>query len=118
MINKATKRQRRSRKTRSRIQRAKAVRLSVHRSLKHIYAQVISPCGGVVLASASTLDKELRDKVKCGSNVAAAEQVGTALAERAIKAGVKTVAFDRSGYKYHGRVAKLAQAARDAGLEF
>ena len=93
-----------------------AVRLSVYRTPKHIYAQIIAPEGDQVLASASTLDKDLRG----GStgNVEAAGKVGQLIAERAKAAGVSAVAFDRSGYKYHGRVKALAEAAREGGLEF
>lgn len=93
-----------------------AVRLSVYRTPKHIYAQIIAPEGNEVLASASTLDKDLRS----GStgNVEAAGKVGQLIAERAKAAGVSAVAFDRSGYKYHGRVKALAEAAREGGLEF
>lgn len=93
-----------------------AVRLSVYRTPKHIYAQIIAPEGDQVLASASTLDKDLRS----GStgNVEAAGKVGQLIAERAKAAGVSAVAFDRSGYKYHGRVKALAEAAREGGLEF
>ncbi|GAB5452880.1 MAG: 50S ribosomal protein L18 [Halioglobus sp.] len=91
-------------------------RLSVHRTPRHIYAQIIAPAGDKVLASASTLDKELRG----GStgNVDAAAEVGKLVAKRAKEAGVEKVAFDRSGYKYHGRVKALADAARESGLEF
>ena len=93
-----------------------AVRLSVYRTPRHIYAQIIAPEGNEVLASASTLDKDLRS----GStgNVEAAGKVGQLIAERAKAAGVSAVAFDRSGYKYHGRVKALAEAAREGGLEF
>ena len=92
------------------------LRLSVHRSSKHIYAQVIGPDGNRIVASASTLEKALHS----GStgNIEAAALVGRIVAERAVAAGVKSVAFDRSGYKYHGRVKALADAAREAGLEF
>jgi large subunit ribosomal protein L18 len=92
------------------------VRLSVHRTPNHIYAQVIAPAGDKVLASASTLDADLR-KGKTG-NVEAAAAVGKLVAERAREAGVEKVAFDRGGYKYHGRVKALADAARESGLEF
>jgi large subunit ribosomal protein L18 len=88
----------------------------VYRSSQHIYAQVLSADGGKVLASASTLDKELRDAVT--GNVDAAKKVGQLVAERAKAAGVTQVAFDRSGFKYHGRVKALAEAAREGGLEF
>ena len=94
------------------------IRLSVFRSSKHIYAQVIDDAKGVTLAAASTKDKDLRDKVKNGATKDAATEVGKAIAERAQKAGVKEVAFDRGGYKYHGRVQALAEAAREAGLTF
>jgi len=92
-------------------------RLAVFRSHKHIYAQVIDDLAGKTLASASTQDKELRDSVKYGGNKAAAAAVGKAIAQRAVAAGVTAVAFDRRHYKYHGRVAMLADAARDAGLD-
>lgn len=93
-----------------------AVRLSVYRTPKHIYAQIIAPEGDKVLAAASTLDKDLRAGVT--GNVDAAGKVGQLIAERAKAAGVSAVAFDRSGYKYHGRVKALADAAREGGLEF
>ena len=93
-----------------------AVRLTVHRTPRHIYAQVISPAGDRVLATASTLEKDLRDGAT--GNVDAAAKVGKRIAERAKTAGVTTVAFDRSGYKYHGRIKALADAAREGGLEF
>ena len=116
MIDKKEARLRRARKTRAKIAELKAVRLAVHRSNCHIYAQVISACGGKVLAQASTLDKELRSGAT--GNVDAATKVGTLVAERAKAAGVTKVAFDRSGFKYHGRIKALADAARAAGLEF
>ena len=94
-------------------------RLSVHRTPRHIYAQVITPAGDKVLASASTLDKAARDGIDGYSgNSSAASEVGKVLAERAKAAGVETVAFDRSGFKYHGRIKALADAARENGLEF
>ncbi len=93
-----------------------AVRLSIHRTPRHIYAQVIAPQGDKVLATASTVEKELRSDAT--GNVDAAKKVGALIAERAKAAGVTKVAFDRSGFKYHGRVKALADAARDAGLEF
>ncbi len=92
-------------------------RLSVFRSHKHIYAQVIDDESGRTLAFASTLDKELRATVRYGGNVAAAIEVGKLIARRALEAGVKQAAFDRREYKYHGRIAALADAARDAGLD-
>jgi large subunit ribosomal protein L18 len=93
-------------------------RLSVHRSLNHIYAQIIDDVAGRTLAAASSLDKELRDSLKKTGNVAAAAAVGKAVAERAVKAGIKTVVLDRGPYLYHGRVKALAEAAREGGLEF
>jgi large subunit ribosomal protein L18 len=93
-------------------------RLSVFRSSKHIYAQVIDDGAGQTLASASSLDKDLKGKLPTGSDTAAAEAVGKLVAERAVKAGVKDVVFDRGGYIYHGRVKALADAAREAGLNF
>ncbi len=93
-------------------------RLSVFRSGKHIYAQVIDDLQGITLASASTVDKDLRATVKTGADKSAATEVGKLVAERAVKAGIKDVVFDRGGYKYHGRVKALAEAAREAGLSF
>ena len=107
---------RRARKARLKMRELETVRLSVYRSSQHIYAQVISADGAKVLASASTLDKELRDGAT--GNVDAAKKVGLLVAERAKAAGVTQVAFDRSGFKYHGRVKALADAAREGGLEF
>lgn len=109
-------RMRRARRARSKIAELGATRLCVNRTPRHIYAQIIAPDGRQVLASASTLDKDLRSG-KTG-NKDAAEQVGKLIAERAKAAGVTQVAFDRSGFKYHGRVQALADAAREAGLEF
>lgn len=111
-------RTRRVKKTRGHIRLLRAVRLSIHRSSQHIYAQVISADGSRTLASASTLDKSLSATLKGTSNVAAAAEVGKLVAERALSAGIKQVAFDRSGFKYHGRVKALAEAARVGGLEF
>lgn len=93
-------------------------RLSVFRSIGHIYAQVIDDRSGRTLASASSVDGDTRKQIKGGGNVAAAKIVGQVIAERAKSAGVEMVVFDRGGYKYHGRVAALAQAAREAGLKF
>ena len=93
-------------------------RLSVFRSSKNIYAQIIDDANGHTLASASTLEKELRDKIKTGADMAAASEIGRLVAERGKKAGVEKVVFDRSGYRYHGRVKALADAAREAGMEF
>ena len=116
MSEKKETRLRRARKARLKMRELETVRLSVYRSSQHIYAQVISADGAKVLASASTLDKELRDGAT--GNVDAAKKVGQLVAERAKAAGVTQVAFDRSGFKYHGRVKALAEAAREAGLEF
>jgi large subunit ribosomal protein L18 len=93
-------------------------RLSVFRSSKQIYAQVIDDAKGHTLAAASTLEKDLKGKLKTGADTAAAKEVGRLLAERAVQAGVKDVVFDRSGYHYHGRVKALAEAAREGGLNF
>jgi large subunit ribosomal protein L18 len=116
MSAKNDSRLRRARRSRNKIRELGVSRLSVHRTPRHIYAQVFSADGGSVLASASTLDKGLRGG-STGNAVAAAE-VGKMIAERARAAGVEKVAFDRSGYKYHGRVKALADAARENGLEF
>jgi large subunit ribosomal protein L18 len=118
MIDKNISRQRRAAKTRATIARLKAVRMTVHRTNTHIYAQIIDATGSKVLASASTAEKEVRGQVKSGSNKEAAAVVGKRIAERAKAAGVSNVAFDRSGFAYHGRVKALAEAAREAGLTF
>lgn len=117
-MRKLDSRLRRRNRTRTRIARLEAVRLCVHRTPCHIYAQIIDPSGGRVLASASTLETELRGSLKNGGNVAAATAVGKRIAEKAKQAGISKVAFDRSGFKYHGRVKALADAARENGLEF
>jgi len=111
---------RRRRRNRTALAKSSAgkLRLSVHRSSKNIYAQVIDDEKGQTLASASTLDKEIRGKVKSGGNIEAATMIGTLVAERAQKQGISSVVFDRGGYIYHGRVRALADAARDAGLKF
>jgi large subunit ribosomal protein L18 len=96
----------------------KRPRLSVYRSLRHIYAQVIDDERGVTIAAASTLSPEIRDKINYGGNVEAAKLVGSLIAQKALQVGIKRVVFDRGGYKYHGRVKALAEAAREAGLEF
>ncbi|MDP5208418.1 MULTISPECIES: 50S ribosomal protein L18 [unclassified Microbulbifer] len=113
---KKASRLRRARRARAKIRELRAVRLTVNRTPRHIYAQVLSAEGSTVLASASTLDKDLR--AGATGNVDAATAVGKLIAERAKAAGVEEVAFDRSGYKYHGRVKALADAAREAGLKF
>jgi large subunit ribosomal protein L18 len=117
-MDKKQSRIRRARKSRARIKTLGANRLCVHRTPRHIYAQVISPEGDKVVVSASTLDKDVRKDVKTTGGAAAATVVGKLVAERAKAAGIKQVAFDRSGFKYHGRVKALADAARESGLEF
>jgi len=109
---------RRARKTRAKIAQLKVTRLCVHRSNSHIYAQIIDASGSKVLASASTMEVEVRKKVKNGGNIEAAAVIGKRIAEKAKSAGVTTVAFDRSGYKYQGRIKALADAARENGLSF
>ncbi|VAW74126.1 LSU ribosomal protein L18p (L5e) [hydrothermal vent metagenome] len=117
-MDKKASRQRRARKTRAKIRELGRPRLCVHRTPRHIYAQVIDGSGDKVLVSASTLDKALRKDVKSTGNADAAAAIGKAVAERAKAAGITAVAFDRSGFKYHGRVKALADAARENGLEF
>ena len=118
MIDKNQARLRRARKTRLKIAELKSVRLSVHRTNSHIYAQVFSSCGSKVLVSASTLEPEVRKDLGNGGNISAASVIGKLIAERAKKAGIEQVAFDRGGFQYHGRVKALAEAAREAGLKF
>jgi large subunit ribosomal protein L18 len=118
-VSKNAARQRIHVRIRSRIRgREQAPRLNVFKSLNHIYAQVVDDERGSTLVSASTRDKEVRKTLKSGGNVAAAKQVGKALAERARAAGINRVVFDRGGYMYHGRVKALADAAREGGLKF
>jgi large subunit ribosomal protein L18 len=111
---------RRTAKVRRNVRRAAAdrVRLSVFRSSKHIYAQVIDDAKGVTVVSASSLEKDMRGNLKTGANIDAAKAVGKRLAERASAKGIKKVVFDRGGYLYHGRVRALADAAREGGLDF
>ena len=121
MLDKKQQRLRRARQTRVRIAQQGAVRLTVHRTNLNIYATVISGCGSKVLASASTAEKEVREALGGhgkGGNTAAAAAIGKRIAEKAKAAGVEKVAFDRAGYAYHGRVKALAEAAREAGLQF
>jgi len=118
MNKKIQSRKRRSQRPRAKIRALAKTRLCVHRTLSHIYAQVISPCGTKILASASTVEKAVRSKASQGGNIEAAKIVGGLIAERAVAAGIKEIAFDRSGYKYHGRVKALADAAREGGIEF
>jgi large subunit ribosomal protein L18 len=117
-MNKKEARVRRSRKTRVRIAEQRATRLVVNRSNSHIYAQIIAPTGDRVLASASTVEADVRKDVKNGGNKAAAAVVGKRIAEQAKALGIEAVAFDRSGFRYHGRVQALADAARENGLKF
>jgi large subunit ribosomal protein L18 len=117
-MRKIEARMRRARKTRAQIRSLAVARLSVHRTPRHIYAQVIGPDGGTVVAAASTVQETVREGLKSTGNVAAAAAVGKAIAEKARAAGVTKVAFDRSGFRFHGRVKALADAAREAGLEF
>ena len=117
-MNNVNNRLRRARKTRAKIAELKVTRLSVHRTNTHIYAQIIAETGDMVIASASTVEADVRKKIKNGGNVEAAAAIGKLIAEKAKKAGVTTVAFDRSGYKYHGRIKALADAARENGLSF
>jgi large subunit ribosomal protein L18 len=116
MSAKNDSRLRRARRARTRIRDLGENRLSVHRTPRHIYAQIIAPTGDKVLASASTLDSDLRKGAT--GNIAAAAEVGKLVAKRAKEVGIEKVAFDRGGYKYHGRVKALADAARESGLEF
>ena len=116
MSDKNKARLRRARRSRVKIKELGVDRLSVNRTPRHIYAQILSAGGGRVIATASTLDKSLREQST--GNVDAAKAVGSLIAERAKAAGVSAVAFDRGGYKYHGRVKALADAARETGLEF
>ncbi|TCJ12353.1 50S ribosomal protein L18 [Parasulfuritortus cantonensis] len=117
-MDKKIRRLRRARKTRAKIAELGVARLCIYRSNCHIYAQVIDATGGTVVCSASTQEKELRDQVKNGGNAEAAKLVGQRIAEKAKAAGVEQVAFDRSGFIYHGRVKALAEAARENGLRF
>jgi large subunit ribosomal protein L18 len=117
-MNKKASRTRRARKTRARIRLLGVNRLCVYKTPRHIYAQIIAPDSSNVVTCASTLDKELKKQVKNGGNKDAAALVGKAIAERAKKAGITQVAFDRSGFKYHGRIKALADAARENGMQF
>lgn len=117
-MDKKQSRNRRARKTRYRIAELRATRLVIGRSNSHIYAQIIAPEGDKVLASASTLEADVRKDVKSGGNKAAAEVIGKRIAEKAKALGIEAVAFDRSGFRFHGRVKALAEAARAGGLKF
>ena len=118
MLDKNASRLRRARQTRLKIREIGAVRLTVHRTNSHIYAQITTAAGEKVLATASTVEKEVRAQVKNGGNRKAAEVVGARIAQKAKQAGIEAVAFDRAGYRYHGRVKALAEAARAGGLKF
>jgi large subunit ribosomal protein L18 len=117
-MEKKQARLRRARKTRAKIAELKMARLAVHRTNSHIYAQIFSGCGTQVLAAASTAEADLRKEMANGGNVDAAKAVGKLIAERAKAKGIEDVAFDRSGFRYHGRVKALAEAAREGGLKF
>ena len=117
-MDKKAARLRRGRRARHKIAELGVMRLCVYRSPRHIYAQIIEPSGARVLAAASTLESALRADLKNGGNIEAAKAVGKAIAEKAKAVGVEQVAFDRSGFKYHGRVKALADAAREHGLQF
>lgn len=117
-MDKKISRIRRSKRTRSKMRELQVTRLCVHRTPRHIYAQIITPEGDRVLASASTVEKDMRDGENFTGNVMSAAAVGKLIAERAREKGVESVAFDRSGFKYHGRIKALADAAREAGLQF
>ncbi len=118
MNSKKEARERRASKIRKKIAVLQAQRLCIHRTPRHIYAQIIDASGGRVLASASTVEAEVRKELKFGGNVSAAALIGKRIAEKAKAAGVSRVAFDRSGFKYHGRIKALADAARENGLQF
>ena len=118
MSDKNIARLRRARQTRLKIREIGAVRLTVHRSNVHIYAQITSPSGDKVLAAASSLEKEVRSQLRTGGNRKAAELVGSRIAAKAKEKGIEKVAFDRAGHRYHGRVKALAEAARAGGLKF
>lgn len=117
-MNKKDARLKRAKRFRMKARELETVRLCVHRTAQHIYAQVISKDGTSVVAAASTLDAELRKQLKSTGNIEAAKLVGGLVAKRAIQAGITAVAFDRSGFVYHGRVKALADAARENGLQF
>jgi len=117
-MNSKSKRIKRSKKTRAIIAKLGLIRLSVHKSNSHIYAQLIDDKNNKVITSASTLEPEIRAEIRSGGNTKAASIVGKRIADKGIKLGIASIAFDRSGYKYHGRVKALADAARESGLRF
>ncbi|MCE2594268.1 50S ribosomal protein L18 [Motilimonas cestriensis] len=116
-MDKKASRLRRATRTRKKLQELGATRLVIHRTPRHTYAQVISP-EAKVIATASTVEKDVASQVKNGGNVEAAKLIGKLVAERAVEKGIAKVSFDRSGFQYHGRIAALAEAAREAGLQF
>ena len=118
MNSKEQKRARRAKRIRRKIYAIQAQRLYVHRTPRHIYAQIIDASGSKVLCAASTLEADMRTQVKHGGNVEAARLIGKRIAEKAKSAGITRVAFDRAGFKYHGRIKALADAAREGGLQF
>lgn len=117
-MDKKIARLKRATRSRMKMKELGATRLVIHRTPRHIYAQVIAPNGSDVLVSASTLDKEVKGNIEYTGNVNAAAAVGTAIAKKALEKGITAVAFDRAGFQYHGRVQALADAAREAGLQF
>ncbi len=117
-MDKKSARQRRANKARAKMRELGTVRLTIHRTPRHTYAQVISADASQTLVSASTLEKDVREQLSSGGNIDAAKAVGRVIAERATAAGITQVAFDRAGFKYHGRVQAIADAAREAGLKF
>jgi len=117
-MNKKESRLRRARRSRVQMINQRVIRLCVHRTPRHIYAQIISGDGSSVLVSASSLDANLKSKLKSPGNVDSAKLVGALIAEKAVKLGLSSVAFDRSGFGYHGRIKALADAARENGLKF
>jgi len=117
-MDKKQARLRRARRSRTKLRGLDVYRLTVHRTPRHTYAQIFAPGAGAVVAHASTLDREVKGEVSYGGNIAAARVVGRVIAERAKSAGIERVAFDRSGFRYHGRVKALADAAREGGLSF
>jgi large subunit ribosomal protein L18 len=118
MSAKNESRLRRARETRIKIRQSGAVRLTVHRTNSHIYAQITSPRGDKVFAAASSTEKEVRSQLKHGANLKAAQLIGERIAQKAKEKGIEKVAFDRAGYRYHGRIKALADAARAGGLKF
>lgn len=117
-MDKKTSRLRRAKRTRYSIQRLEAVRLCIHRTPRHMYAQILAPGGGTVIASASSLDADVKASAGFSGNVSTAKEVGMLVAKRALEKGITKVAFDRAGFRYHGRVKALAEGAREGGLDF